>query len=70
MDATGAETTPGVVTTVTAGTVNTGLKFVLTGDAQSFGVALTRYPYGRVRYRFEVASGSGTIKSRRVIKAS
>lgn len=70
MDQTGAETTPGVTVAITAGTVNTGLSFVLTGDAQEFGIALNRFPYGRVRYRLVVTSGSGTVKSRRVIKAS
>jgi hypothetical protein len=49
--------------------VNAGLSLVLTG-AQEFGGALARYPYGRLRYRFVVSAGAGTIKSRRVIKAS
>lgn len=70
MDATGAETTPGKTVAVTAGTVNTGLSFVLTGDGQRFGVALSRFPYGRIRYRLGVTAGSGTIKDRRVVKAS
>lgn len=69
MDATGAETTPGKTVAVTAGAVNTGLSFVLTGE-QEIGVALSRYPYGRVRYKFVVSAGAGTIKDRRVIKAS
>ncbi len=70
MDATGAETTPGVITSVTAGTVNTGLKFVLEGTAQALIVPQTNYPYGRIRYKLVVTAGSGTVKDRRVIKAS
>lgn len=68
MDATGAETTPGVTIAVTAGTVNTGLHFVLTGT-QEVAIALIDYPHGRVRYRLDITDGIGTVKDRRVLKA-
>ncbi len=70
MDATGAETTPGVTTAITAGTVNTGLKFLIGGVAQALDLPQVRYPYGRIRYKLVVASGAGVVKDRRVMKAS
>lgn len=65
-----AEAVPGRTVAVTAGTVNTGLHFVLTGPRVVTIAKAPRFGFGRYRLKFVQSGGLGSIKDRRVIKAS
>ncbi len=65
-----AEAVPGHTVAVTAGTVNGTHRFILLGAEQIALVKAPRIGFGRYRLKFTRSSGGGTIKDRRVIKAS
>ncbi len=69
LDAT-AEAIPGITAVVTAGTVNTGLHFALTGPAATTLVKAPRFGFARYRLKFVQSGGLGAIKDLRCVKAS
>ncbi len=65
-----AEAIPGRTVAVTAGTIAAGHRWILLGSEQVALVKAPRIGFGRYRLAFARTSGGGTIKSRRVLKAS
>lgn len=65
-----AEAVPGHTVAVTAGTDNGDHRWILLGAEQKILVKAPRIGFGRYRLALARTSGGGTVKSRRVIKAS